>query len=76
MLDLGAFLAGPYGPMLLGDLGADVVKVEAASGDGMRPVEWAFAGCQRGKRSVALDLKAPPPAPRSTHCSGGPTWCT
>jgi len=63
VLDLGAFLAGPYGPMLLGDLGADVVKVEAASGDGMRPVEWAFAGCQRGKRSVALDLKAPAARP-------------
>jgi len=59
VLDLGAFLAGPYGPMMLGDLGADVIKVESTGGDGMRPVEWAFAGCQRGKRSVALDLKAP-----------------
>jgi crotonobetainyl-CoA:carnitine CoA-transferase CaiB-like acyl-CoA transferase len=58
VLDFGAFLAGPYAPMLLADLGADVVKVESTSGDGMRPVEWAFAGCQRGKRSVALDLKS------------------
>jgi crotonobetainyl-CoA:carnitine CoA-transferase CaiB-like acyl-CoA transferase len=32
--------------------------VEAATGDAMRFVAWAFAGCQRGKRSVALDLKA------------------
>ena len=63
VLDLGAFLAGPYAPMLLADLGAEVVKVEPTSGDGMRPVEWAFAGCQRGKRSVALDLKAPATRP-------------
>jgi crotonobetainyl-CoA:carnitine CoA-transferase CaiB-like acyl-CoA transferase len=57
VLDLGNYLAGPYGPMLLADLGADVVKVEASTGDAMRFVAWAFAGCQRGKRSVALDLK-------------------
>jgi crotonobetainyl-CoA:carnitine CoA-transferase CaiB-like acyl-CoA transferase len=58
VLDLGNYLAGPYGPMLLADLGAEVVKVEATTGDAMRFVAWAFAGCQRGKRSVALDLKA------------------
>jgi crotonobetainyl-CoA:carnitine CoA-transferase CaiB-like acyl-CoA transferase len=63
VLDLGAFLAGPYAPMLLADLGAEVVKVESTGGDGMRPVEWAFAGCQRGKRSVALDLKSPAARP-------------
>jgi crotonobetainyl-CoA:carnitine CoA-transferase CaiB-like acyl-CoA transferase len=45
--------------MLLADLGADVIKVESTSGDAMRPTAWAFAGCQRGKRGVALDLKAP-----------------
>ena len=59
VLDLGNFLAGPYGPMLLADLGAEVIKVESTTGDPMRHVEWAFAGCQRGKRSVALDLKDP-----------------
>ncbi len=58
-VDAGGFLAGPLGPMLLADLGADVVKVEATTGEGMRNVEWAFFGCQRGKRGVALDLKAP-----------------
>ena len=58
VLDLGNYLAGPYGPMLLADLGADVVKVESTAGDAMRPTAWAFAGCQRGKRGVALDLKA------------------
>jgi crotonobetainyl-CoA:carnitine CoA-transferase CaiB-like acyl-CoA transferase len=59
VVDAGAFLAGPLGPMLLSDLGADVVKVEPPGGEGMRYVEWSFFGCQRGKRVVALDLKAP-----------------
>jgi len=63
VLDLGNFLAGPLGPMILADLGATVVKVEAGTGDPMRGVEWAFAGCQRGKRSVALDIKAPASRP-------------
>jgi crotonobetainyl-CoA:carnitine CoA-transferase CaiB-like acyl-CoA transferase len=63
VLDLGNFLAGPYGAMLLADLGADVIKLEAASGDPMRHVEWSFVGCQRGKRSIALDLKSPDARP-------------
>src|SRR3954471_15343973 len=59
VVDAGAFLAGPLGPMLLSDLGADVVNVEPPGGEGMRWVEWSFFGCQRGKRGVALDLKSP-----------------
>jgi crotonobetainyl-CoA:carnitine CoA-transferase CaiB-like acyl-CoA transferase len=43
--------------MLLGDLGADVIKVEPPAGDSMRFVERVFAGCQRNKRDIALDLK-------------------
>ncbi len=63
VLDLGNFLAGPLGPMLLADLGADVVKLEATTGDRMRRVERPFAACQRGKRGVALDLKSPAARP-------------
>ncbi len=63
VVDAGAFLAGPLGPMLLADLGADVVKVEPPGGEGMRWVEWSFFGCQRGKRGVALDLKSPAARP-------------
>jgi crotonobetainyl-CoA:carnitine CoA-transferase CaiB-like acyl-CoA transferase len=59
VLDLGAYLAGPYAPMLLADLGATVIKIESTTGDAMRPTGWAFNGCQRGKFGVALDLKAP-----------------
>jgi len=63
VLDFGNFLAGPLGPMLLADLGADVVKVEAVTGDPMRWADWPFAGCQRGKRAVALDIKSPASRP-------------
>lgn len=63
VLDFGNFLAGPLGPMLLADLGANVVKVEATTGDPMRWADWPFAGCQRGKRAVALDLKSPASRP-------------
>jgi crotonobetainyl-CoA:carnitine CoA-transferase CaiB-like acyl-CoA transferase len=63
VVDLGSYLAGPYGPMLLADLGADVVKVEAPSGDAMRWNEAAFEACQRGKRSVCIDLGDPASRP-------------
>ena len=56
-IDFGQYLAGPFGPMIIGDLGADVIKVEPVTGDGMRMVGQPFFGCQRGKRDIALDLK-------------------
>jgi len=61
-------LAGPYATMTLADLGADVVKIEhPAGGDETRTWGPPFAGGEsayflsvnRGKRSVALDLKDP-----------------
>jgi crotonobetainyl-CoA:carnitine CoA-transferase CaiB-like acyl-CoA transferase len=57
VVDFGNFLAGPLTAMLLADLGADVIKVEMPSGDPMRPIAWAFNGCQRGKRALGLQLK-------------------
>jgi crotonobetainyl-CoA:carnitine CoA-transferase CaiB-like acyl-CoA transferase len=57
LIDFGQYLAGPFGPMVIGDLGADVIKVEPVTGDGMRMAGQPFFGCQRGKRSLALDLK-------------------
>lgn len=59
VLDMGGALAGPLAPMLLSDLGAEVIKVEPIQGDMMRPIEASFVGCQRGKRSIALQLKDP-----------------
>lgn len=51
---------GPYATMLLCDLGADVILVERpGSGDPSRRFPGLFAAFNRGKRSVALDLKSP-----------------
>jgi formyl-CoA transferase len=67
VLDFTHALAGPYCTMLLGDLGADVIKVEPPSGDHSR--QWGppfingessyFLSVNRNKRSVVLDLKTP-----------------
>jgi crotonobetainyl-CoA:carnitine CoA-transferase CaiB-like acyl-CoA transferase len=67
VLDFTHALAGPYCTMLLGDLGADVVKIEPPTGDHSR--QWGppfiegessyFLSINRNKRSVVLDLKNP-----------------
>ena len=59
LVDFGQYLAGPFGPMILGDLGMDVIKVEPVAGDGMRMAATPFFGCQRGKRDIALNIKDP-----------------
>jgi crotonobetainyl-CoA:carnitine CoA-transferase CaiB-like acyl-CoA transferase len=59
VLDLGQYLAGPFGTMVLADLGAEVIKVEPVRGDAMRMVGMPFVGCQRGKLDIAVDVKAP-----------------
>ena len=58
VLDLAAFLAGPVGPLILAELGADVVKVEPLTGDVHRGMQPMYAAGQRGKRTVAVDLKS------------------
>ena len=65
--DFSRILAGPYATMLLGDLGAEVVKVESPGGDDTRTwqppvregVSTYYLAVNRNKRSVALDLKHP-----------------
>jgi crotonobetainyl-CoA:carnitine CoA-transferase CaiB-like acyl-CoA transferase len=69
VLDLSRMLAGPYGSMLLADLGAEVIKVEEPDGgDPMRVMgppflpagESAyFLSINRNKKSIALDLTTP-----------------
>src|SRR5262249_23765958 len=59
LIDLGQYRAGPFGPMIIGALGAGFIKVEPVTGDGMRLAGKPFFGCQRGKRAIALDLKNP-----------------
>ena len=58
VVDLSSYVAGPYAAMMLADLGADVVKVESLEGDSFRELP-GFFGWNRGKRSIALDLKTP-----------------
>jgi crotonobetainyl-CoA:carnitine CoA-transferase CaiB-like acyl-CoA transferase len=58
VLDLSAYLAGPIGTLVLAELGADVVKVEPITGDLHRGIEPMYAAGQRGKRTLALDLKS------------------
>ena len=65
--DLTQNLAGPFCAQILGDLGADVIKVEAPGGDPGRawgPPFWGsdstlFLSANRNRRSVILDLKSP-----------------
>jgi len=66
VLDLSRLLPGPYLTMILADLGADVVKVEdprvgdymRQMGPGKKGLSGRFLAVNRGKRSLALDLKA------------------
>lgn len=68
VLDLSRFVSGPYCSMVLGDHGADVIKVEhAKTGDGTR--RWSMPGLgqnnpyflsvNRSKRSIGIDVKQP-----------------
>ena len=65
VLDLTSMVSGPVGAMILADQGAEVIKVEPVTGElvrhmaathnGLNPV---FFSCNRGKKSIALDLKS------------------
>ena len=67
IVDMTSVVMGPYATQIMGDLGADVVKVESGTGDtlrqngkgrnpGMGPL---FLTMDRSKRSIVLDLKKP-----------------
>jgi crotonobetainyl-CoA:carnitine CoA-transferase CaiB-like acyl-CoA transferase len=66
ILEFGANFTGPFATMLLGDQGADVIKVESPEGDQIRystsargGISAAFISTNRNKRSVVLDMKKP-----------------
>ncbi|WP_280951188.1 CaiB/BaiF CoA transferase family protein [Pararhizobium haloflavum] len=63
VIDLTRVLSGPFCTMLLGDMGADVIKIEPAKGDPIREqgamkdgLSWYYAAFNRNKKSVVLDL--------------------
>ena len=70
VIDLSRALAGPHAAMMLGDLGARVIKVESEGGDDTRgygppfvgpdedPISTYFLSCNRNKESITLDLKS------------------
>jgi crotonobetainyl-CoA:carnitine CoA-transferase CaiB-like acyl-CoA transferase len=65
VIDLTQVAAGPYGTSLLGDFGADVIKVEPPEGDSIRGADSIvgpgrsayFYGVNRSKRNIAVDLR-------------------
>ena len=65
IIDLTRLGPGPFCTMLLADMGADVIKIEPPSGDGLR--QWPpitngfsenFASVNRNKRSIGIDLRS------------------
>src|SRR5215468_5209652 len=67
VIDLTQVMAGPFCCMLLGDMGADVIKVEPPGGETTRQMEFElapgvsapFLAVNRNKRGITLDLKRP-----------------
>ena len=65
VLDLTTMVAGPVAAMMLGDQGADVIKVESPAGDLMRRFAFgrngtsaSFLSCNRNKRSLTVNIKS------------------
>ena len=67
LLDLTQFLAGPFSAQIFADLGAEVIKLEAPSGDWSRTLPPNFIdgdscyylSINRNKKAVAIDMKKP-----------------
>jgi crotonobetainyl-CoA:carnitine CoA-transferase CaiB-like acyl-CoA transferase len=56
VLDFASYIAGSYGPMILAQLGASVIKIESLEGDSFRHFGFGFLGWNQGKRGISLNL--------------------
>ncbi|HXX11115.1 MAG TPA: CoA transferase, partial [Burkholderiales bacterium] len=70
VLDFSTLLPGPMATLLLAEAGAEVIKIERPNGEELRTYQprfadtsVSFAVLNRGKRSIAIDLKAPDALP-------------
>ena len=60
VIDFSMLLPGPLTTLIFADLGANIIKVEPPGGDYARGMtSYLFAGANRNKRSLLLDLKSP-----------------
>jgi crotonobetainyl-CoA:carnitine CoA-transferase CaiB-like acyl-CoA transferase len=59
VLDFASYIAGSYGPMILAQLGATVIKIESLEGDSFRHFGFGFLGWNQGKRGLSLNLASP-----------------
>ncbi len=59
VLDFASYIAGSYGPMILAQLAAKVIKIESLEGDSFRHFGFGFLGWNQGKRGLSLDFNTP-----------------
>jgi crotonobetainyl-CoA:carnitine CoA-transferase CaiB-like acyl-CoA transferase len=59
VLDFCSYIAGSYGPMILAQMGADIIKIESLEGDAFRHFGFGFLGWNAGKRGLSLDFTTP-----------------
>ena len=57
VLDFASYIAGSYGPMILAQLGAKVIKIESLEGDSFRHFGFGFLGWNQGKRGLSVNLE-------------------
>jgi formyl-CoA transferase len=58
VLDFASYIAGSYAPMILAQMGADVIKIESLEGDAFRSFGFGFLGWNQGKRGLSLNLRS------------------